>query len=327
MISIVVPAYNSAETLGQCLDALLNQTPGRHRCEIIVVDDGSTDATAQVAQARNVRVIRQANCGAGAARNTGAQHARGEIVMFVDADSVPDRRFVASLAEPFADSTIAGASGEKKTLQSNLWARLVQLEYDFKYDRIAAHSTIDFVDSSTAAYRREIFLAHGGFDVSMKEAEDTELSFRLAERGCKMVLVRDAIAYHTHPESLMAYLVRKYRYAVWRAIVYARMPKKMTAETRTPQAQKLQVLLAFAVVPLALGALIVVPLAWLVAFLLLIFAATTLGFVRWAWPRDRHVALLAPFVFLLTAYAGGLGLAVGLVKWRETFATRSLSNE
>ncbi len=327
MISVVIPSYNSAATLGQCLDALLDQTFARDAYEIIVVDDGSTDATAQVAKARNVRVIRQANCGAGAARNTGAQHAAGDIVVFVDADSVPDRRFVASLAAPFADPTIVGASGEKKTLQTNVWARLVQLEYDFKYDRIAAHSTIDFVDSSTAAYRREVFLAHGGFDARMREAEDTELSFRLAEQGCKMVLVRDAIAYHTHPESLVAYLVRKYHYAVWRAIVYARMPSKMTSETRTPQAQKLQVLLAFALVPAALGAWFFAPLAWVTALLLLAFAATTIRFVGWAWQRDRAVALIAPFVFWLTAYAGGLGLVVGLVKWRETSSSGSLSNE
>jgi cellulose synthase/poly-beta-1,6-N-acetylglucosamine synthase-like glycosyltransferase len=315
VISIVVPAYNSQKTIGPCLDALLAQTTPRESYEIIVVDDGSTDATAEMAQARGALVIRQPNRGAGAARNSGAQHATGEIIMFVDADSVPDRCFVAKLAAPFCDPDIAGASGEKKTRQTNLWARFVQAEYDFKYELIAAHPKIDFVDSSTAAYRRKVFLGNGGFDSMMMEAEDTELSFRLAERGCKMVLVRDAIAYHSHPESPLDFLVRKYRYAVWRSIVYARMPRKMASETRTPQAQKLQVLFAFALLPAALGGLLFTGLAWAAAFLLVLFVATTFSFVRWSWQSDRAVALVAPFIFLLAAYAGGLGLVVGLSKW------------
>jgi cellulose synthase/poly-beta-1,6-N-acetylglucosamine synthase-like glycosyltransferase len=315
VISVVVPAYNNQKMIGPCLDALLAQTAPRGTHEIVVVDDGSTDATARVAEERDVRVIRQPNRGPGAARNTGAQHAGGEIIIFVDADSVPDEHFVEKLTAPFCDPEIAGASGEKKTHQTNLWARFVQAEYDYKYERIAAHPTIDFVDSSTAAYRRKVFLGNGGFDTMMMEAEDTELSFRLSERGYKMVLVRDAIAYHTHPESPIDFLVRKYRYAVWRAVVYARMPRKMASETRTPQAQKLQVLLAFALLPALLGALLFTAVAWAAAFLLLFFLATTFSFVHWSWQSDRAVALVAPFVFLLSAYAGGLGLVVGVVKW------------
>ncbi len=315
MISVVVPAYNNQNTIGPCLDALRAQTAPRESYEVIVVDDGSTDATAQAADARGVRVIRQPNRGPGAARNTGAQQGTGEIIVFVDADSVPDEHFVEKLAAPFCDPEIAGASGEKKTRQSNLWARFIQAEYDYKYERIAAHPTIDFVDSSTAAYRRKVFLGNGGFDAMMMEAEDTELSFRLSERGYKMVLVRDAIAFHTHPESLLDFLVRKYRYAVWRAVVYARMPRKMASETRTPQAQKVQVVLAFALLPAVLGAFLFTPLAWAAAFLLLLFVATTISFVRWSWQRDRAVAWVAPFVFLLSAYGGGLGLFVGLAKW------------
>ncbi len=328
MISVVVPAYNSAKTIEPCLAALRAQTTPHDNYEIIVVDDGSTDATAQLAQAQGVRVIRQPNGGAAAARNTGAHHANGGIVIFVDADSVPDERFVEKMASAFSSSEIAGASGEKKTRQANVWARFIQMEYDYKYDLIAAHPTIDFVDSSTAAYRRDIFLANGGFDTAMMEAEDTELSFRLAERGCKMVLIRDAIAYHTHPESLPEFLIRKYRYATWRAIVYARMPRKMTSETRTPRSQKLQVMLAFGLVPAIIGAWLFGPFAWVAALLLLLFLSTTIPFVRWSWQRDQTVALIAPVVFLLAAYAGGIGLAVGLTKWHGKSASpRSFLDE
>ena len=205
MNSVIVPAFNAEKTIGLCLDALLKQSAPRRDYEIIVVDDGSTDGTRSVAESR-AQVLTQPNRGAAAARNLGAQNARGDILLFIDADSAPDVRWVEAMVAPFADLSIAGVSGVKKTRQANLWARYVQLEYDIKYDRMDTRGLTDFIDSSSAAYRRDLFLSSGGFDTTLMEAEDTELSFRLAERGCKMVLARDAIVYHTHPESLIEYL-------------------------------------------------------------------------------------------------------------------------
>lgn len=315
MISVVIPAYNAEQTLARCLDGLLAQTAPRGSYEIIVVDDGSTDATREIAQASaSVRVLTQANRGAGAARNLGAQNARGEIVLFIDADSIPDSRWIEAMAAPFADPTVAGASGEKKTHQKTQWARFVQMEYDYRYDRIATQRTIDFVDSSTAAYRREVLIANGGFDETLQEAEDTDLSFRLAERGYRMVLIRDAVVYHRHPESLAEFLRRKYQYAVWRVVVYARHPRKAASDTRTPQTQKLQAVLAFALMPAALGVVVWSELAWVAALLLLLFIATTLPFAWYCWRHSPSIALRVPGTLLLAAYAGDVGAAVGFLR-------------
>ena len=314
MISVIVPAFNVGRTIGACLDALLQQTAPRESYEIIVVDDGSTDTTRQVAESRSVRVLAQSNRGAAAARNLGAQHACGDILLFIDADSVPDARWIEAMVAPFADASIAGASGEKKTRQTNLVARFTQFEYDFKYDRMVAHTSIDFIDSSTAAYRREVFLANGGFDTTLMEAEDTDLSYRLAERGCRMVLVRDAIVYHTHPESLFEFLRRKYRYAVWRAAIYARYPRKAASDTRTPLSQKLQIVLAFALIPFFVGAFVWNVLGWVVGVLLVVFLATTLRFATRCWQSSRAVAVIAPAILLLAAYAGGMGALVGFLR-------------
>ena len=315
MISVVVAAYNEEKTIGRCLDSLLAQTAPRNSYEIIVADDGSTDKTKQVAESCGVRVITQPNRGPSAARNLGAQQARGEVVLFIDADSIPDARCVEVMAAAFADPQLAGASGEKKTRQMNLWARLIQMEYDFKYALLAAHPTIDFVDSSTAGYRRDIFLANDGFDTNLKEAEDVELSFRLAERGYRMVLLPGAITYHTHPESLAHYLRRKFQYARGRAIVYTLYPSKAASDSRTPQTQKLQMIIA-AALPVA-G---LVSLAWnawgwgIIALLGLIFIATTLDFVSYCWKRDKGVALVVPLTYLLSAYASGVGAVLGFLQ-------------
>jgi cellulose synthase/poly-beta-1,6-N-acetylglucosamine synthase-like glycosyltransferase len=314
MISVVVPAYNAEKTLSACLEALLDQTAPREAYEIIVVDDGSTDRTRQIAEAYGVCVVAEANQGAASARNLGAQNARGDIVLFIDADSVPDKKWIQAMAAPFTDPTIAGASGQKKTRQQNIWARLVQLEYDFKYDRMSAHTAIDFVDSSTAAYRREVLLDNGGFDSTLMEAEDTELSYRLSERGYRLVLIREAVTYHTHPESLSHYLRRKFQYARWRAVVYKRYPHKAASDQRTPPAQKIQPLIAFALVPIVAAAVIWNLLVWGIALLALLFLLTTLPFVMYCWRRSVVVALVVPPTVLLSAYASGAGAALGFLQ-------------
>ena len=314
MMSVVIAAYNEEKTLGLCLDSLLAQTAPRDSYEIIVADDGSTDRTRQVAESRGVPVVTQPNRGAGAARNLGAQRTRGDIILFIDADSVPDARCIEAMTAAFADPHVAGANGEKKTRQTNLWARLVQIEYDYKYDRLATHPTIDFVDSSTAAYRRDIFLSNGGFDPNLMEAEDVEFSFRLAERGHWMVLTREAITYHTHPESLTIYLKRKFQYARGRAAVYKRYPRKATSDQRTPQAQKLQMLIAFASIPVALAAPVWDGGRWGIALLALMFVVTTVSFASYCWKYSRSVALLVPIIFSLSAFAGGAGAALGFLE-------------
>ncbi len=313
MISVVIAAYNEEKTIGRCIDSLLAQTAPRDSFEIVVADDGSQDATARIAAERGVRVVTQPNGGAGAARNLGARQARGDLLFFIDADSTADPHWIEAMAAPFADPEVMGASGVKKTHQTGLWPRYVQVEYDFKYDRIAVHPTIDFVDSSTAGYRREVFLASGGFDQSLAEAEDVDLSFRLAGRGCRLVLAREAITYHTHPESPEHYLQRKSQYARWRAIVYARYPRKAASDQRTPWSQKVQPVLAYAMVPALVASAVWSGMLWVFVVLALLFCATAAPFVAYCRRASSRLALLAPIALWLSALAGGAGAAHGFL--------------
>ena len=92
LVSIIIPAYNSEKTLAICLAACLNQSGPD--TEVIVVDDGSTDGTARIAQTFPVHYIHQENCGPAAARNRGAQAASGGVIAFTDADCVPERVWI-----------------------------------------------------------------------------------------------------------------------------------------------------------------------------------------------------------------------------------------
>lgn len=310
-VSVIVPALDEEKNIVRCLEALRAQTAPADSYEIIVVDNGSHDRTRELAQSCGVHVLAQPRRGAASARNLGAENARGEIILFVDSNCEADTNWVQAMTAPFADAHVVGVSGEKKTRQIGLLARFIQIEFDDRYDRIDKHRWIDFVDSATAGYRREVFLANGGFDASLLEAEDAELSFRLAERGYGLVLARDAVVYRHHPESPFDYWHRKFRYARWRSVVYARHPRKMAFDTRTPQTQKVQVVLAFAIVPALAGALVWAPLGWVALALAVLFLVMALPFAARCWRTDPRIGLIAPLLQWGVAYASGIGIVYG----------------
>ncbi len=313
-ISIIIPAYNVEKNIGACLDALRPQISDAD--EIIVVDDGSRDATRAVAEARGVRVIAQENRGAAAARNVGAQNARGDLVLFLDGDCVPEQNWVQAMLAPLVDSEIVGACGMKQTKQRGIVPRFIQMEFDYRYDNERARRYIDFVDSGTAAYRRAIFLENGGFDARLADAEDVDLSYRLSERGYRMAFTENAIVYDPHPESLIEYLRRKFTYAFWRAQVYARYPTKLASDSRTPQTQKAQGALVGLLALSLVAAIVWRDALWLAAFCLVAFAFTTAPFVARYFKRDPVVALWSPLFSALSAFAGSLGLGLGILRAR-----------
>ncbi len=317
-ISVIIPAYNAADTISACVQALKNQTIPSERYEIIVVDDGSTDDTAQQAAHTGARVIRQKNAGAAAARNRGAQMAWGEILLFTDSDCIPAPDWVMQMVAPFADPLVAGAKGIYKTEQSGFTPRFVQQEYQDKYDGMAHLSQIDFVDTYSAAYRRDIFLAMGGFDTTFPGAsvEDQEFSFRLAEAGYRLIFAPDAVVFHRHDPTLMDYLRRKFFIGYWKNLVVRRHPDKLARDSHTPQVLKLQ--MGFAALGSGLLALaILLRRAWLggvslASWLALIFSGVP--FYRKIWRRDRAVLWVAPWMLVARAVSLGAGFAWGWLK-------------
>jgi len=318
--SVVVPAYQAAGIIAACVTALAQQTVSRDRYEVLVVDDGSTDGTAAAARAAGADlVLTIVHQGPAGARNAGIAAARGALVLFTDADCIPAPDWMEQLIAPFADSRVMGAKGTYRTRQHAPIARLVQREFEIRYERMARLPQIDFVDTYAAAYRRALLLQSGGFDTVFPSAEDVELSFRLARAGNRLVFVPEAWVWHHHPTGLRAYLIRKGQYGFWRSLLYLQQPEKIGGDAHTDPLLKVQFLLVALLGLTALGGLAWQPLWWGAAGLLLTFGVTTWPFIRWAWAKDRLVAVLWPPVTLLRVFVQGTGLAVGLF-WHGVLA-------
>jgi lipopolysaccharide/colanic/teichoic acid biosynthesis glycosyltransferase/GT2 family glycosyltransferase len=311
-VSVIVPAYNAERSLPDCLRALARQT--RPPDEIIVVDDGSTDDTAGVACRHGARLIRQANAGPAVARNAGVAAARGDLVLFTDADCAPWPDWIERMCRPFDDPGVAGAKGAYRTRQRSLVARFVQQEYAAKYRRTARYRSIDFVDTYAAAYRRDIFLRNGGFNAGFTRAamEDHEFSSRLARKGHRLVFLPDAIVDHRHTTSVSGYFRRKYGVGYWKAVMLRHLPEKALTDSHTLPSQRWQIaLLGLALLSLAAGAVIGMPGVWLAAACLALFGLTALPFLAAIWKHDRPVLLVAPLLLAARAAALGAGLGAG----------------
>lgn len=245
-VTVIVPAYNAAATLTPCLTALKAQTYPEALRTIIVVDDGSTDNTKQIAAELGVEIVGQSNQGAASARNLGARKADTDLILFTDSDCEPLGDWLAKMVAPFSDPQVVGAKGFYLTRQSSLTAKFVQAEYEIKCRGLDQRDSIDFIDTFSAAYRRAVFLDSGGFDGAYlgAGAEDVELSYRLSAKGLKLVAAPGAYVLHRHPETIGEYFRRKCRYAYWRAVAWQKHPHKAVRDSYTPNAQKLEVLLA-----------------------------------------------------------------------------------
>jgi cellulose synthase/poly-beta-1,6-N-acetylglucosamine synthase-like glycosyltransferase len=314
LVSIVIPTYNGASRVAKCLEALCKQRSERN-IEILIVNDGSTDNTAQIVRGYSgVRLISQQNAGPAAARNRGALEAQGAIILFTDDDCEPIPEWLESMLTPFKDPDVVAAKGVYRTRQRSLAARFVQVEYEDRYRYMAGLSNIDFVDTYSAAFRRERFLEIGGYDISFPVAcaEDIELSYRMSARGWKMKFAPSAIVYHTHPNTLSAYIKKKYKFAFWRVLAVRKNPSKAVKDSHTPQLMKLQLLLPPALVLALAFDMAVRPVFPVSAIVLVAFLLSTLPFAFRAFAKDPIVGLVSPALLAVRACAQVVGVSAGL---------------
>lgn len=319
-LSVIVPVYNASTTINVCIESLLNQTVDKNDYEIIVVDDGSTDDTAKIIiSIPGVTLIKQRNQGPAVARNKGVEHAKGEIILFTDSDCVPKANWIEEMVRPFReDNEVVGVKGTYKTKQKQIISRFVQLEYEDKYDVMKRYKYIDFVDTYSAAFKKEIFLDNRGYDANFPVAcaEDIDLSYRLSLKGYKMVFNPEAMVYHTHPDTFIDYMKKKYKFAYWRVLALRKNRNKVFKDSHTPQLMKFQILLVFFLFILSTFSIFSSVSLKIWGYLILVYLFTTTPFVIKAIKKDVLVCLISPLIMFLRSIVQCFGLTAAVIGQR-----------
>jgi len=209
-LSAIVPALNAAATISRCLDAITAQASDD--VEIIVVDDGSTDNTFEIASRYGVRLLKlPRNMGPSAARNRGAKMARAPILFFLDADVVlaPGglARARAAMCSTHADAVI-GSYDDDPAAESTI-SRFKNLAHHYFHQRSAGNATTFW--GACGLVRRELFFELGGFDELHYGIEDVELGYRMIERGVRIVLDRELQVKHLKRWTLCSLVVTDIR--------------------------------------------------------------------------------------------------------------------
>lgn len=225
-VSVLVPAYNESKCIANTVRSLVASD---YPLEVIVIDDGSTDGTADLVdrmRLRHVRVVRQRNAGKPAALNNGIAHARHDIIVMMDGDTVFEPSTVRELVQPFADPRVGAVAGNAKVgNRDSLIGAWQHIEYVMgfnldrrMYDMLRCMPTIP---GAVGAFRREALKRIGGMSEDTL-AEDTDVTMALHRDGWRVVYAENARAWTEAPESVQQLWSQRYRWsygtmqAIWK---------------------------------------------------------------------------------------------------------------
>jgi GT2 family glycosyltransferase len=214
--SVIVPTFDRPEAVEACVQALSHLDYPQDRLEIILVDDGSRVPVRAPLDREGVKikVLRQHNAGPAAARNFGAQCARGEILAFTDDDCAPKPQWLKELARVFRDHPIALVGGRTiNGLADNPYSTASQIIVDEAYRYFfEKNSNLRFFATNNMAVSAELFRESGGFDPSFRTSEDRDFCDRWIRRGHPLVYVPEAVVDHRHDLTLTSFCRLHFRY-------------------------------------------------------------------------------------------------------------------
>jgi glycosyltransferase involved in cell wall biosynthesis len=203
-VSVVVPAYNEENLIGDCLGSIL--ASDYRNLEIIVVDDRSEDRTADIACEYNVRLVRRLSRGGiAAARNDGIAAAKGEITAFVDADCIVDKAWLTLLLSHYTDDKITGVGGLIKTRKSGIVASYRSFADRERWADRGDPVEIKYLPGGNSSYRTEVLRKVKGFDQAFAQPrghEAFEMGYRLTKDGYRLFGEPKAIVWHSREDSL-----------------------------------------------------------------------------------------------------------------------------
>jgi len=315
-LSVIVPAYNAAGTITRCLAAA--RMALREWMDIVVVDDGSTDGTAAIAEAAGVRVIRTPGPkGCGAARNQGARQAEGAILFFLDADIMvqPDTFDIAlETLDREPGLTAMFGSYAAHTPAPGVFTQYKNLLHHFTHQTSAEDAAT--LTGGFSAIRRDVFRELGGFTTDRSALEDIDFGYRLFNAGHRVRLVKRMQTVHLKAYTF-ASLVRSDvigRAAPWTEQMLRHRVFRNDLNTRWQHVAS--VALSWLLLGLVPAGAWFAPAAEAAVVLALVWVWLNrpfLAFVRsqCPWPRTIQIGLITWWQYVVSA----VGLAIGVIWW------------
>ncbi|WP_328725408.1 glycosyltransferase [Streptomyces sp. NBC_00259] len=225
-VTVLVPAYNEKECIENTVRSLMESD---HPIEVIVIDDGSTDGTADLVDDMwlpNVRVVRQVNSGKPEALNNGIRNARHDLIVMMDGDTVFEPSTVRELVQPFGDPRVGAVAGNAKVgNRDTLIGAWQHIEYvmGFNLDRrmYDVLRCMPTIPGAVGAFRRQALERVGGMSEDTL-AEDTDITMAMHRDGWRVVYAERARAWTEAPESVQQLWSQRYRWsygtmqAIWK---------------------------------------------------------------------------------------------------------------
>ncbi|MCH7885100.1 MAG: glycosyltransferase [Planctomycetes bacterium] len=323
-VTLVVPGRNCARTIRLCLasaTALTDTVPGSLR-EIIFVDDGSNDETAEIVAEFAVTCLSGDGRGPGSARNIGWRAAKHPLIWFMDSDCVAEPEVLARLLPHMKDPNVGGVSGSYSNLHAkSLLACLVHEEIVERHGRMPR--SVNFLATFNVIYRRSVLEQVDGFDERYLKAQDAELSFRVMEAGYELRFEREALVGHHHETRWRSYLQTQRQQGYWRAWLHMSHAGHAAGDSYSRLSDHIQP-------PLALLAIALTPLLWVqsvswvpIGTVSLLAAAQVPMAYRLVRRTGRLRYLFHAWMSFVRAFYRGVGLAQGLAGYVASKLRRS----
>ena len=232
-VSVVICAYNAADTLEDNLESLTRLRYPNY--EVIVVNDGSKDATPQIAARYPFKLISVPNGGLSAARNLGLHAATGEIVAYTDADTRVDEDWLSYLVQPFLTTDAVGVGGPNVVPQDDEWVAQCVARSPGGPTHVLLNDTVaEHIPGCNMAFRKWALEEIGGFDPTYTKAgDDVDICWRLQERGGHLAFSPSALVWHHHRNTVKAYWRQQVGYGEGESFLQHRHQEKFNERGQT----------------------------------------------------------------------------------------------
>lgn len=199
-ISVVIPAFNEEKLIAKCITAVKNQTFPKEEYEILVIDNNSTDKTAEIAKKLGAIVIPYSQKqGFSVTKQFGTQKAKGEIIAYTDADSIPDKHWLENIDKLMLNKKLMCIGGTVLSAEDNPLMNFPLVSYDF-FARVNQLFGISLIWSPNMAVRKDAFMQIGGFNTKLKTSDDWEFTLRIQKKfGIHATLYTKTLRAKTSP--------------------------------------------------------------------------------------------------------------------------------